>query len=136
MGDAAAGDMSLLRRTPTDLLNYIQWTIKVRDTFGSTLNFIIQHRLHWKTNGLDSGDRFPCSSPILFSDNSDFRILRNDWPYGMEEGMVHLVVWTKTPIATDKLGDPTAQSRQLIEEFIQRTFQDHISRGRYPGDNV
>lgn len=128
--------MSLLRRTPTDLLNYIRWTIGIQDTFGSVLNFIIHHRLHWKTNGFGSEGPFPYSSPILFSDNSDFKILLNDWPYGMEPDMVHLVVWTKTPIATDEQGDPTPQSRQLIDDFIQITFKDHIARGQYPGDNV
>lgn len=36
---------------------------------------------------------------------------------------ISIVVWSKTPIATDgKIGDVTEESRKIIEDFVQRTF--------------
>lgn len=32
---------------------------------------------------------------------SDFKVLLNDWPYGLAGDIIHLVVWTRTPIPTE-----------------------------------
>lgn len=100
------------------------------------LKFIIQHRLHWKAEGYGSDNLFLCSSPIPFFDKSDFRILRNDWPYYLEEGTVHLVAWSKTPISTDEYGDPTPLSSRFITSFLNEYFAAHIKHGQNPGDNI
>lgn len=45
---------------------------------------------------------------------------------------VHIVVWTKCKFATQPpLGDLTPESKQLIEDYIKRTFSDQIGE-----DNV
>lgn len=62
----------------------------------------------------------------------DIRILYNDWPYGVEEGIVHLVVWTKFELEDDPVTDDlTPRARQEIEEYVQRTFLS-----RMPADQV
>lgn len=132
----AAGDLSLLRRTPADLVNYISWTVEVRETFGSVLSFILRSRLHWATENHGLGNVFSSSSPVPFSDDSDFTILRNDWPYGLGADMLHLVAWTKTPIVTDEQGDPTPESRRLIKDFVEKKFMHHMSQGQHAGDNL
>ena len=44
---------------------------------------------------------------------------------------ISIVVWSKTPIATDnKIGDVTDESRKIIENFVERTFV-----ARLDGDN-
>jgi hypothetical protein len=49
--------------------------------------------------------------------------LLNDWPYGFESGIKHLLVWSRTPIAVDDArGDVTAESKRVIEEFVERQF--------------
>lgn len=53
----------------------------------------------------------------------DMKILYNDWPYGVDEKIVHLVIWTKFELeeiqGTDKLMPETQRG---IEDFVQRTF--------------
>lgn len=62
----------------------------------------------------------------------DIRILYNDWPYGIEEGVVHLVVWTKFELEDDPATDDlTPRARQEIEDYVTRTF-----RSRVPSDQV
>ncbi|THC88713.1 hypothetical protein EYZ11_011838 [Aspergillus tanneri] len=132
----AGGDMSLLKRSPIDLRNYILWTREIRAKFGSATNFIVQNRLQWKPESNESSTFFPYRNSTPFADQSDYRILRNDWPYGMTPGMVHLVIWSKTPIGVDEDGDPTPESRQLITEFITRTFAAQMRQKKHSGDNI
>jgi hypothetical protein len=59
----------------------------------------------------------------------DIKILYNDWPYGVDEKIVHLVVWTKFALeeipGTDDL---TPEARQGIEDFVERTFCSKVPR--------
>jgi hypothetical protein len=50
----------------------------------------------------------------------------NDWPYGLAPGIVHIVVWSRTPIPVDPTtgGDMTPESRSLVQAFIRRYFVD------------
>jgi hypothetical protein len=58
-------------------------------------------------------------------------VLINDWPYGFSEGIVHILVWTKTRIDVDDVrGDVTPESRRLIEDFIDHFFVQDLPRGR------
>lgn len=69
--------------------------------------------------------RFQHYSEIPFQDERDYAVLVNDWPYGFVEGIRHLVVWSKTPIATEDVqrgGDLTEESRRVIEGFVERVF--------------
>jgi hypothetical protein len=68
-------------------------------------------------------------NPTPFADPDDYRALRNDWPYGFTPDIVHIVVWLKTPIATDPVtGMITEDSAALIEKFVQRKFVDSLRR--------
>ncbi|RMZ41879.1 hypothetical protein CA14_011266 [Aspergillus flavus] len=131
----AGGDTSQLKRTPTYLPDYIFWTREIQATFGSVTNFLVKTRLHWgkEANHADICILYRHSVP--FADQSDYRILRNDWPYAMSSGMAHLVVWLKTPIPVDAEGDPTTESRRLVADFIDRTFGKHMSRA-HAGNNI
>jgi hypothetical protein len=54
----------------------------------------------------------------------DIRILYNDWPYGVEEGIVHLVVWTKFELEDDPATDDlTPQARKAIDDYVTRKFR-------------
>ncbi|GMF71428.1 unnamed protein product [Aspergillus oryzae] len=100
----------------------------IQATFGSVTNFLVKTRLHWGKEANHADIRIPYRHySVPFADQSDYRILRNDWPYAMPSGMVHLVVWLKTPIPVDAEGDPTTESRRLVADFIDRTFWMHMS---------
>lgn len=62
----------------------------------------------------------------------DLKILYNDWPYGIDTKIIHLVVWTKFELEDDPVtGALTASMRQKIDDYVERTF-----RSRVRGDNV
>ena len=56
------------------------------------------------------------------------KILYNDWPYGIDSRIVHLVVWTKfelrpAPVSpSNPNGDLTPEARRQINDFVDRTF--------------
>lgn len=66
------------------------------------------------------------------TDLGNVKILFNDWPYGVEKGISHLVVWTKFPLDTEgERGKLTAPARQMVERFVNGTFRDKVG-----GDKV
>ena len=68
-------------------------------------------------------------NPRPFADPDDYRILRNDWPYGLSPGISHLIVWLRTPLAVEsEEGHLTAESRALIDNFVQRTFVARLAQ--------
>jgi hypothetical protein len=63
----------------------------------------------------------PRGGPFEYSE--DIKILYNDWPYGIDPDIVHLVVWTKFELEDDlKTGLATPESRREIEAYVQKTF--------------
>jgi hypothetical protein len=84
-------------------------------------NYLLQHRLPW------GSPPFAYISSTPFEEPSDYKILINDWPYGLTPDITHIVVWSKTPIATDnKMGDMTDDSRKTIADFVKRTFVERL----------
>lgn len=91
---------------------------------------MIKERLFWTPLSSTSPPTFPHHSPIPFEDRRDFAVLVNDWPYGFDKGVVHMLVWSRTPIAVDDArGDVTAESRRLIEDFVERYFVQELEDG-------
>ncbi|KAI7517862.1 hypothetical protein KC316_g20611, partial [Hortaea werneckii] len=116
----------------SDLRRYLAWSYNIKQAYGGIPPYVIQERLHWKPDPARStkGPYFEHQSSIPFADPRDFAVLVNDWPYGFEEGIHHLLVWSKTPIPVDdEKGDVTPESRQLIEEFIEEFFVRPLGEG-------
>ncbi|KAI5459936.1 hypothetical protein BGZ63DRAFT_415377 [Mariannaea sp. PMI_226] len=119
-------DLSVLKRKPSDLRRYMKWTAETKAQYGSMTNYLLTHRLPqaWGT------PPFTPASLIPFEDTSDFKVLINDWPYGLEPGIRHIVVWLRTPIPTDaKTGDMVPESRALCEDFVKKYFVDSLGPG-------
>lgn len=52
----------------------------------------------------------------------------NDWPYGIDTDIIHLVVWTKFELPDDPTtGEMTEETYQLIEQYVQQTFSSVAS---------
>lgn len=121
--------MGLLRRSPQDLRNYILWYSRVGKQYGSVTEFVRRERLNWEV------PVFAKDPTTLFGHPEDFKIIRNDWPYGLEEGLTHLVVWSKNRISTDATtGLPSADATAAIEKFLSRTFEYEL--GARVGENI
>lgn len=99
------------------------WTAQIKAEYGSMTKYIMAHRLPkaW-------GDPpFTPASRVPFDDPSDYRVLVNDWPYGVTPDITHIVVWSRTLIPTDdERGDMTAESRQTVADFVDRYFVQRL----------
>lgn len=57
----------------------------------------------------------------------DIQILYNDWPYGIDKSIVHLVVWTKFAIEVDPVTtDMTPESRKHVNDWVEKTFRSQV----------
>jgi hypothetical protein len=119
-------NLSVLKRKPSDLRRYMKWTAETKAEYGSMTQYLLVHRLPkpW------GAPPFTPKSMTPFEDPSDYRVLLNDWPYGLQPDITHIVVWSRTIIATDaETGDMTPTSRAIVEGFIQRYFVDSLGPG-------
>ena len=121
----AENRLELFQRVPSDLVRYLENNWNLRKRYGSVMNFVLGHRLHWEAPVKARG------APFQYEE--DYKILYNDWPYGIDPRIVHLVVWTKFELKDDPAtGDLTDQARAEIEGFVRETFgavdPDHVRR--------
>lgn len=105
------------QRWPSDLRRYRQYTWELKRTYGSIMNFMLTQRLCWSEPVMPRG-----SKPFEFQE--DFKILMNDWPYGLDKRIVHLVVWTKVELPDDR------EIEAEIEAFVNKTFSPSVSQDR------
>ncbi|KAF4555735.1 Hypothetical protein D9617_2g056980 [Elsinoe fawcettii] len=119
-----------LKRLPSDLRRYVAWSASIKAQYGSITSYVIQERLHWTpVNPADAIPSFMYYNSTPFADTRDYQILLNDWPYGLVDGITHIVVWTKALIDVDDVnGDVTPESRKLIEDFVDRTFSKRLDQ--------
>lgn len=69
--------LEILKRRPSDLRRYLSWTRDTKAQYGSMTNYLIKNRLPW------GEPPFTYTSSTPFAEPDDYRILLNDWPYGM-----------------------------------------------------
>lgn len=57
----------------------------------------------------------------------DIKILYNDWPYGVDDKIVHLVIWTKFNLEEDPAtNDLTIKARKEIDDFVNEMFRSRV----------
>ncbi|KXG48443.1 Protein of unknown function DUF3605 [Penicillium griseofulvum] len=126
----ARNDLGALKRKPSDLRRYLAWTQETKAQYGTIMNYICQQRLKWNLP-LDtaSGTKPTFKNARPFADPDDYKILRNDWPYGVTPGISHLVVWLRTPIPVQSIeGHLTDESRAMINSFVRKTFVERLAK--------
>ncbi|KAG5989051.1 hypothetical protein E4U54_004462 [Claviceps lovelessii] len=103
--------LSVLKRTPSDLRRYMSWTAETKAHHGTMTQYLLANRLPpcW------GQPPFTPESPIPFGKMSDFKVLLNDWPYGLAGDIIHLVRGAMTP-----------ESRALVADFVRRYFVDAL----------
>lgn len=123
--------LDVLKRKPSDLRRYLRWSSETKAAYGSVPNYVMQQRLKWQplaSSTPSTGPTFAVVDPTPFANKADYKIMPNDWPYGMDPGIRHLIVWLKGRLESEpSRGDMTPRSRQQIEEFVQRTFVDRVA---------
>ncbi|EXJ54473.1 hypothetical protein A1O7_09813 [Cladophialophora yegresii CBS 114405] len=124
----AEHNLSVLKRWPSDLRRYMKWSAETKAAYGSVPNFVMKERLKWvPLPSSKSGPKFEVRNPVPFADPADYKILVNDWPYGLAPGIKHIIVWLKVRLGSEPTrGDMTPESRQQVEEFIQSKFMERV----------
>lgn len=117
----ARNALDAFQRIPSDLRRYLAYNYYLKQKYGSVMEFVLRERLGWKQPIAAEGEPF--------QKKSDVKILWNDWPYGIDAKIVHLVVWTKFELEDDpKTDDLTDKARGEIESFVQRTFGNTVGK--------
>lgn len=124
----------LLRR-PHDLRNYLRWKHFVEKKYseldpetGERISGILMFILKERMNGR-WGTKLPLSATAegrqLFEDVSkDVIILSNDFPYNFENGVVHVVVWLRTPIPIEPIKQDTSNNTSSdVDSALKATTQ-------------
>ncbi|KAK3395874.1 hypothetical protein B0T20DRAFT_487423 [Sordaria brevicollis] len=107
------------QRTPGGMWRYLEFCWGVKEEWGSVKRFILEKRLKWDLED----ERFEPGC----EERGDVKILWNDWPYGIDERIVHLVVWTRFELEDDPAtGDLTDEARKEIDEYVKRTFGKRV----------
>ncbi|KAL8997299.1 MAG: hypothetical protein Q9169_003391 [Polycauliona sp. 2 TL-2023] len=121
-------------RVPSDHRKYLEYNAQLKKKHGSVMEFVLKERLQW--TGLEQQDPAPFRDPATGRCSSidhvgqsvhtvvgDIKILYNDWPYGIDERIVHLVVWTKFDLPDDPdTQELTKEMRREIDEYVNETF--------------
>ncbi|RYO74812.1 hypothetical protein DL764_010695 [Monosporascus ibericus] len=116
--------LDLFQRVPSELRRYLGYTWKLRQEYGSVMDFVLTQRLQWEMPMVPKG------KPFEFEE--DTKILRNDWPYGIDKRIVHLVVWTKFDLEEDPITtDLTDKARREIEAWVQQKFGSRMPREQF-----
>ncbi|KAK4105504.1 hypothetical protein N658DRAFT_122004 [Parathielavia hyrcaniae] len=111
----AQNRLELFQRVPSELRRYMAFTWRLKQEYGSVMSFILTQRLQWTL------PITPRGRPFEFDD--DIKVLRNDWPYGIDKRIVHLVVWTKFALEEDPTtGDLTDAARAEIDAYVGKAF--------------
>ncbi|KAK3394664.1 hypothetical protein B0H63DRAFT_517769 [Podospora didyma] len=120
----ASNRLDLFQRVPSQLRRYLERTWRLKQEHGSGMAYILGHRLHW-----DAADLVSRRDAKPFTEKEDdVKILRNHWPYGIDERIVHLVVWTKFALAEDPAtGDLTDEARGEVDGFVRRVFAGRVA---------
>jgi hypothetical protein len=107
--------LDLFQRVPSDLRRYLAYNWEIKQEYGSVMQFILSQRLHWDPPVTPKGRPFEYEE--------DWLIRWNDWPYGIDERIVHLVVWTKFNLEEDPVTtDLTDEARKEIDDFVKKIF--------------
>ncbi|KAJ2990615.1 hypothetical protein NUW58_g2856 [Xylaria curta] len=111
--------LDLFQRVPSELRRYLEFNWKLKQEYGSVMNFILSQRLRWDVPLMPKGKPFEC--------DEDIKILWNDWPYGLDKKIVHIVVWTKFDLEDDPATDDlTPKARTEIDAFVLKTFGSRV----------
>ncbi|KAK9455381.1 hypothetical protein V1511DRAFT_458922 [Dipodascopsis uninucleata] len=127
-------ELQKLMRLPSDLRQYLLWKSSVVETYGSVVNYVIKMKLQWTSEDLEEAKSYT----QILSNRDLYKILLNDFPYGLEKGIIHVVVWSKIRIPDHKLDSANGMSREtvtdearaLIEDFLEANFVKQLGMSR------
>jgi Protein of unknown function (DUF3605) len=126
----ASNRIDLFQRRPSDLRRYLEFNWRCKQTHGSVLAFILSQKLCWMLPVSPRADT-PFASP------DDISVRHNDWPYGIDPKIVHLIVWTKFELPDDPdTGLLTDCASASIDAYVKETFVSRLGEENVGRDVV
>lgn len=128
----AQNKLDEFKRVPSQLRRYLEYNYRLKQDprYGSVQSFILKERLGWSEQELKPRGARP------FECEGDVKILRNDWPYGIDERVVHLVVWTKFALEEEEEGGGLkGEVRGCVDEWVRGRFTRAGGRLNAPGED-
>lgn len=120
----STGQLDELKRWPSQLKAYLAWTAHIKAKYESATIYLLTQRLFWEPINDPSGAMtFNVRNVVPFADPEDYKILRNDWPYGHEEGIRHICVWLKQRLPVDEDGDLSDEGKRMVDDFVDKEFR-------------
>ncbi|KAJ5384960.1 Protein of unknown function DUF3605 [Penicillium concentricum] len=111
------------QRVPSELRKYLEYMAHIKAEYASVMRFVVKERLGWGDGNVE--DIKPRGSAFEYEE--DIRIIYNDWPYGVDKDIIHLVVWTKFQLEDDPTTDDlTPSARAAIESYVEETFCSRV----------
>lgn len=131
-------DLDSFARSEPETERYHAFKRELKEKETTVFKHLVVNTLQWRTqeqvkNVKDDEISVPASGDPLFTNASDLKVVKNDFPYYFEDDVVHLCVWTKRRIESDPnsaLGDLSADMRALIEKYVQQTFVEWLGIAR------
>lgn len=127
-------DLNSFARSKPETEKYHAFKAELKNKGTTVFKHLVVNTLKWRTeeqvkNLKDDEISVPASGDALFSNASDLKVVKNDFPYYFEDDVVHLCVWTKRRIESDPnsaLGDLSTEMRALIERYVNKTFVEWL----------
>lgn len=114
---------------------YLSFKKSIAEQGLTVYKYLLKNQLQWNPVSEDELKRLKDEEIIIepklnrmFTEPSDLKILKNDFPYNFEEGIYHLCIWTKFIIPTDPnspIGDISSTTRKIIEKYLYKTFSKY-----------
>ncbi|KAK7923960.1 hypothetical protein PG985_006014 [Apiospora marii] len=121
----ATNRLDRFQRVPSELRRYLAYNWQLRREHGSVMNFVLNQRLRWTMPIAPKG------RPFEYPED-DIKTLWNDWPYGLDERIVHIVVWTKFDLEEDpQTLDLTDAAREDINDYVDKVFGSRLPQENY-----
>ncbi|KAK8125341.1 uncharacterized protein PG998_001100 [Apiospora kogelbergensis] len=121
----ATNRLDRFQRVPSDLRRYLAYNWQLRRDHGSIMNFVLNQRLRWAMPITPKGAPFELPE-------DDIKTLWNDWPYGLDKRIVHIVVWTKFDLEEDpQTTDLTDAARREINHYVDKVFGSRLPAENY-----
>lgn len=114
------------------------WNLKQK--YGSVIDFVLKERLGWEfeSSGEGNGDGEEEKVKLVVRGEKwgegNVKVLWNDWPYGIDEKIVHLVVWTK--FLLDEIPGEDRLVPEVEKEIVDYVEETFVVQGGMKPENV
>jgi len=119
-------DLNIFWRVPSGQRRYLEFCWLQKSKWGSMTTFVLEGRLHWRHIYTS---RAASLSVQRFDNPNNVAVKKNDWPYGIDKRITHLVVWTTFTLGEEEAtGRLTENGKLELEEYVDRVFRIRVPK--------